>query len=68
MNCSVAMQSGGSSETGYVESKPTSVVQSAQQQSLMSPVYLPPISNYLYHSDRDDDDDDDEGDQQVNYT
>ena len=49
-----AMQSRGS-DAGYVESKPVSVVQSAQQQSLMSSVYLP-TNNYLYHSDDDDDD------------
>ena len=50
-----AMQSRGS-DAGYVESKPASVVQSAQQQSLTSSVYLP-TNNYLYHSDDDDDDD-----------
>jgi len=46
---SVAMRSRGS-EADYVhESKPMSVDQSAQQQCLMSSVYLP-TNNYLYHN------------------
>ena len=48
----VAMQSRGG-DTDYAECKAGVVVQSAQQQSLMSSVYLP-TNSYQYYSDDDD--------------
>ena len=41
-------------DTVYMESKPNGVVQSAQQQSLMSSVYLPTTTSIYNHSDDDD--------------